>query len=287
MTAPQKPLIDAAGLASRLADPDLVILDCRHQLSDPDAGERSYGHGHIPGARHAHMDRDLSRPPKPNEGRHPLPSPAIFAQTLQRLGVSGQSSVVVYDDCGGIMAARLWWMLRWAGHTQVSVLDGGLAAWSAAGLVSERDSPPPRQGSFAPSRVRDDWVVDTAELPALLGDGCNVLVDARTVERFQGIAEPIDPVAGHIPGAKNLPIDQLLTHTGEFADAKLLRQRFAEAAGEHRAGDVIAMCGSGVTACHLLLGMEAAGLGTGRLYAGSWSEWIRDPTRPIASIPRG
>jgi thiosulfate/3-mercaptopyruvate sulfurtransferase len=278
-----KPLIRPAELASLLSDPAIVIVDCRHQLLEPGAGERSFVEGHIPGARHAHLDRDLSREPTPEEGRHPLPSPRAFAMTLESLGISNDSAVVVYDDSGSTIAARLWWMLRWVGHQDVSVLDGGMAAWSAAGLPVETGPASGPPGRYRVGDVHADWVVDTSALQDLLRTGCGVLLDARTAERFEGRAEPIDPVAGHIPGAVNLPGPRLQTREGQLESASILRARFAEVLAGRSATEVVAMCGSGVTACHLLLAMEAAGLNGGRLYAGSWSEWIRDPARPTAS----
>lgn len=279
-----KPLIEPRVLASLLGDPSLALVDCRHELSDPEAGERGYAQGHLPGARHAHLDRDLSRAPTTSEGRHPLPDPPALARTLGHLGISNRSAVVVYDDGSGMMAARLWWLLRWAGHAEVSLLNGGLKAWIAAGLPLEQAIPSEAPDSrYVIDAVRGDRVVEIPELRALLESGSACLVDARTPERFAGTTEPIDPVAGHVPGAVNLPGSRLVTASGAFEPPTVLRERFGEVIGDRPASEIIAMCGSGVTACHLLVAMEAAGLGVGRLYAGSWSEWIRDPSRPIAT----
>jgi thiosulfate/3-mercaptopyruvate sulfurtransferase len=282
-----KPLIRPTELAGLLSDPAIVVVDCRHQLLEPDAGERTFLEGHIPGARHAHLDRDLSREPTLEEGRHPLPSPDTLAKTLESLGVSNDSAVVVYDDSGSTIAARLWWMLRWVGHQNVSVLDGGMAAWLAAGLPVETGPASGRPGRYWVDDVHAEWVVDTRELQDLLRTGRGVLLDARTAERFEGRAEPIDPVAGHVPGAMNLPGPRLQTRDGLLESAGVLRARFVEVLADRPATEVVAMCGSGVTACHLLLAMETAGLNGGRLYAGSWSEWIRDPARPVASGSTG
>jgi len=278
------PLVQPSELAEHQPHADLVIVDCRHQLTRPGAGLAAYHAGHIPGAAHVDLDRDLSRRPGPMDGRHPLPSPESFAATLGGLGISNRSFVVAYDDVGGAMAARLWWMLRWVGHDMVSVLDGGIQAWSAAGLPLESGGlAGRRKAEFRYGAAKADWIVATAAVQAALASGEAVLVDARAPERFEGRVEPIDPVAGHVPGAINLPFSRLLADDGRFAGASLIAARFTEVAGDRTGRDVITMCGSGVTACHLLLAMESAGLGLGRLYAGSWSEWIRDPARPIAT----
>ena len=279
-----RPLVSPEQLAARLGEPGLVVIDCRHQLLAPEAGRRSYLEGHIPGARHAHMDEDLAKLPSATEGRHPLPSPAAFVETLRGLGLSNRSWVVAYDDGNAAMASRLWWMLRWLGHEQVSVLDGGLKAWRSANLPVEEGVHPSERGGFALGSVHTDWVVEAAQLQRLLREDRVVLIDARAPDRFHGREEPIDAVAGHIPGAINLPYERLLSEEEKFLSPQLLRQRFEEVAVVGQLPvEIVAMCGSGVTACHLLLGMDAAGLGMARLYAGSWSEWIRDRTRPVAT----
>ncbi len=277
------PLISAETLTGELTDPRLVIIDCRHDLKDPAAGSRKFEEGHIPGARHAHLDRDLARPPLASEGRHPLPVIERFVEMLRRLGISNESFVVVYDDCGGAMAARLWWMLRWLGHERVAVLDGGIAAWCALGQALEAGPiVDDGTGDFEPTAVRHDWIVTTEALETLLAQGEVLLLDARARPRYAGLVEPIDPVAGHIPGAVNLPFSDLLSERGTFEAPAVLAQRFADAFDGRPIETVVTMCGSGVTACHLQLGLEVAGLPMGRLYVGSWSEWIRDPERPIA-----
>jgi thiosulfate/3-mercaptopyruvate sulfurtransferase len=281
---PSNPLIDAASLARRLDDPGCVIVDCRFTLTDPAAGRAAYSRAHIPGARYADLDRDLARPPDPGEGRHPLPTTEDFARRLGSWGVAPDSTVVAYDEGGGAIAARLWWMLRWIGHERALVLDGGLAAWEAAKLPVEADAPRIRPTTYAPRSVDAAAVVTTAQVEPALAAG-SVLVDARGAVRYRGEQEPIDPVAGHVPGAVNRPFSENLTASGRFKDPAVLRTEIEALLGGRAAGEAIAMCGSGVTACHLLLAMAVAGLEGGRLYAGSWSEWIRDPRRPVRTGP--
>ena len=274
------PLISPTALAERLGDSAWVVVDCRFVLTDPEAGRSAYRRGHIPGARYAHLDNDLARAPRPADGRHPLPRVEDFAATLGGWGISSASSVVAYDDMSGAIAARLWWMLRWIGHRAAFVLDGGLKAWEAAGLALDSEIPRIRPVKYAARDVRGDWVVSTDRVPVELANGA-ALVDARAPERFQGIAEPIDPVAGHIPGAINWPFSESLQSDGSMRPADQLHARLEHLANQP--AGFIAMCGSGVTACHLLLAASVAGLGDGRIYVGSWSEWIRDSGRPIAT----
>lgn len=274
------PLISATALAERLGDAAWVVVDCRFVLTEPDAGHAAYLRGHIPAARYAHLDNDLAGVPGPADGRHPLPQVEDFAATLGAWGISNATSVVVYDDASGAIAARLWWMLRWAGHRAAYVLDGGLNAWERAGLPLDREIPRVRAAQYAARDVRRDWIVPTAQIPSELAKGAK-LVDARAPERFQGVTEPIDPMAGHIPGAVNWPFSDALQSDGTLCPARELRTRLGHLSDQP--GELIAMCGSGVTACHLLLAVNTAGLGDGRVYIGSWSEWIRDPGRPIAT----
>lgn len=275
-------LVEVEQLAATLDDPDLVVIDCRFDLLDPEAGRKQYAEAHIPGARYASLDDDLAREPGPDDGRHPLPHPEDFAARLEALGVSNSSFVVAHDEGAGAIAARLWWMLRWLGHERVAVLNGGLAAWRASTLPMTDRSPPFGRGSFVPERVNADWTVSVSNLEDSLGAG-NVVFDARAAPRYRGDHEPIDPVAGHIPGAENLPFSECLADDGRLLPPPELRTVFANAMRGRDADQVIAMCGSGVTACHLLLAMNRAGIGDGRLYVGSWSEWIRNPERPIAT----
>ncbi len=278
-------LINCDTLLANLHQPDWRVFDCRFDLADTRRGERAYREGHIPGAHYAHLDRDLSSPITPQTGRHPLPAVETLAAWLGAHGVDDATQVAVYDDSGGTMAVRLWWLLRWLGHPRVALLDGGWPAWSAAGLpVETRPAPPPTPAAF---RARPDGrqIVSTGEIVQQLNSGSRslLIMDARTRERFRGDAEPIDPVAGHIPGAISLPLQENLRPDGTFKTEEALRDLYLTALAGHAPGDVAAMCGSGVTACHNLLAMELAGLHGGRLYAGSWSEWIRDPSHPVAT----
>ena len=275
-------LVEVEQLAATLDDPELVVIDCRFDLLDPDAGRSQYAEAHIPGARYASLDDDLAREPGLQDGRHPLPSPDDFAARLEALGVSNSSVVVAYDEGAGAIAARLWWMLRWLGHERVAVLNGGLARWQASALPVTDRSTPFERGSFVPERVNADWIVSASELEESLKTG-NIVLDARAAPRYRGEHEPIDPVAGHISGAENLPFTECLADDGRLLPPPELRTVFANAMRGRHADHVIAMCGSGVTACHLLLAMNRAGIGDGRLYVGSWSEWIRNPQRPIAT----
>ena len=275
-------LIDAATLASQIERDDLMLFDCRAELGNPHWGEAEYARSHLPGAQFLHLDRDLSGPVSADSGRHPLPDPDAFALLLGQLGAQTVSQLVAYDQGNGAYAARLWWLARWIGHRNVAVLDGGMAAWTAAGLPVEtsRRVPVPRQ--FEANLTAGAWV-DSATVDDLRRRPGTVLVDARGSERFAGRNETIDPVAGHIPGARNAPFTGNLAADGRFLPAQALRLRWNTLLGSQPAAGMIAMCGSGVTACHNLLAMEHAGLAGARLYAGSWSEWIRDPRRPIAT----
>jgi thiosulfate/3-mercaptopyruvate sulfurtransferase len=292
-------LIDAATLAGLLARPaehaGLVLLDCRFDLTLPDAGRLAYRAAHLPGARYADLNRDLSGPITPGSGRHPLPDPAALRAFLRRAGIgatqpAGAAQVVAYDEGNGSIAARAWWLLRWLGMAQVAVLDGGFRAWVAGGNPIESGAP--EAGDAA---GRNDAAPAPASSPAplvealtagqvelALQDPRRLLVDARAPERFAGTVEPLDPVAGHVPGAVNHPFAQNLAADGRFLAADELRRRWLERLDGRAPADMIAMCGSGVTACHNLLAMHHAGLPGGRLYAGSWSEWIRDTDRPVA-----
>ncbi len=276
---PDQPLIDAATLARSLDRATTVVVDCRFNLLDPAAGRNAYERGHIPGARYADLDRDLSRTPGAGEGRHPLPNPSVLAAQLGEWGIGRDSTVVAYDEGGGAIAARLWWLLRWLGHTDSRVLDGGFAAWRAAGLPIETAQPTWEPARFEPQPAKMHWIASTAEVAALSAQ--DLLVDARGAARFRGEQEPIDPAAGHVPGAVNWPFSNALMENETFRSPEQLRHELGVLLEGRASEQVIAMCGSGVTACHVLLAMRVAGLGDGRLYAGSWSEWIRDPSRPI------
>jgi thiosulfate/3-mercaptopyruvate sulfurtransferase len=275
------PLIEAQALARALGQTGTVVVDCRFDLKDPAAGRAAYGRAHIPGARYADLDRDLSRPPRPEEGRHPLPAPADFAATLGGWGITSATTVVAYDEGSGAIAARLWWLLRWLGHGQSLVLDGGLAAWEEAGLPLEAAPPQSQPAEYRSAPVASAAVVACADIVAQQRRG-DLVVDARGAPRYRGEQEPIDPVAGHVPGARNWPFAKALTAEGRFRPADELRADLLGLLDGRSPSQLIAMCGSGVTACHLLLAMAAAGLPDGKLFAGSWSEWIRDRARPVA-----
>lgn len=271
-------LISVESLASALAEPALVIVDCRASLQDPAAGRAAYAQAHLPRAVFADLLEDLSGPIVAGKtGRHPLPRVDDLVARLRSWGIGRDSQVVVYDDAGGAFAARLWWLLRWLGHDSVALLDGGWAAWVAASQPTTRDLPLHAAGDFVP-RQRAGMLADTAEL---LQSAPRKLFDARAPERFRGDVEPIDPVAGHIPGADNLPFAGNL-RDGRFLPPAELRARFDAALAGSPPEQAIVYCGSGVTACHDVLAFAHAGLPLPRLYAGSWSEWITDPSRPIA-----
>ena len=278
-------LIDAASLRELIDDAGVAVIDCRFDLQDPEAGRRAYLRGHIQGARYADPNRDLSAPVSLSSGRHPLPTPQDFAAKLDELGVGNNTQVVAYDENNGSFAARLWWMLRWVGLSSAAVLDGGLKAWVAAGgaTVSGEETavPTANRSRFSP-RVDAAAVIDSAEVALLLRDPLRLLVDARAAERYAGVIEPIDAVAGHIAGAVNHPFTSNLGPEGRFLPAAELRRRWLERLAGREPRAMAAMCGSGVTACHNLLSLEIAGLSGAKLYAGSWSEWIRDPSRPVA-----
>jgi thiosulfate/3-mercaptopyruvate sulfurtransferase len=277
-------LLQPADLMGHLEDPEWLVLDCRFDLTDPRAGALAWSEGHVPGAVHADLERDLSGPVTPQSGRHPLPAPAAFAETLSRWGVTSRTQVVAYDASSGMFAARLWWMLRWMGHDAVAVLDGGLQAWAAAGGAQDTYRSRRPASSFS-GRPTEGMTVTAAELAGLLARGACLLIDARSPERFEGRSEPLDALAGHVPGAVNHPCQWNLRSDGRLQLPADLRERWSATLGNRTGAETVCMCGSGVTACHDLLAMEHAGIGGGRLYAGSWSEWIRDPGRPVARGP--
>jgi thiosulfate/3-mercaptopyruvate sulfurtransferase len=276
-------LIDGATLANRLGDPGLAIVDCRFRLDDVGWAERQYVDAHIPGAVYADLDRDLSGAKDGRNGRHPLPAPETLAATLGRLGIGPGIHVVAYDEDTGAFASRLWWLLRWMGHEDVAVLDGGFAAWQTEQRPTRAGRETAAARTFV-ARPRPRSVVDVGEVTTVLSGAARArLVDARAPERFRGDVEPLDRAAGHIPGAANHFFKDNLDETGRFLPADLLRTRFDRELAGTSPEDVIMYCGSGVTACHNLLAMEHAGLSGARLYAGSWSEWSSAPDRPVAT----
>lgn len=264
-----------------------VIIDCRFNLMQPAAGREAYLAGHVPGAHYADLDQDLAGARTAASGRHPLPAPEDLQRRLAAWGIRAQTPVVAYDDAGGAIAARLWWLLRWLGHERVALLDGGLPAWQREGLPVESEVPKSdvpeaaMEGSFEgrPGRMP---VLDTPALVGAATRGEVTLVDVRAADRYLGGTEPIDPVAGHIPGALNAPFAGSLDAEGRFLSPEELRRRYRAIVGDRPAGEVVFMCGSGVTACHGIFTYELAGFPGAVLYPGSWSEWIRDPARPVA-----
>ncbi len=281
-------LIEASDLANDLAihlgSAALVVVDCRFDLFAPQAGADAYARGHIPGAFYAHLDLDLAQPPTASSGRHPLPNVDTFVETLRGWGVGPESQVIVYDDSNGTTAGRLWWMLRWLGHSKVALLNGGWKQWKARSGPQTDLAPQRATGAFSARADRRQWV-STDEISVLIGRSELMLVDARATDRFDGRNEPVDAIAGHVPGARSHPLTLNLDTDGRFLAPDELRRRWLRTLGAASAQSAIAMCGSGVSACHNLLALELAGLGSARLYPGSWSEWIRDRARPIATSP--
>ena len=282
-------LIEPAELARHLGDPDWAIVDCRFDLARPGWGAQAFAASHIPHALYAHLDEHLSAPRTAGSGRHPLPQIEGLAATFGRWGIDERVAVIAYDQGSGAFAARLWWLLRWLGHVEVAVLNGGLAAWERAGLPLSTESVrrAPRRFTARPDprMLASGNEVAAAALSGALTRGQQLLVDARSADRFAGENETIDPVAGHIPGARNHPFAGNIDAHGRFLEARLLRRSWDNTLRGVPPPRLIAMCGSGVTASHNLLALEVAGLPGARLYAGSWSEWITDPAHPIARGP--
>jgi len=264
--------------------PEWRLFDCRHDLAKPYLGEQQYAQAHIRGALFAHLDRDLSAPPNGRNGRHPLPDPASFVAWLGRQGLRPGDQVVAYDANNGAMASRLWWMLRWVGHDAVTVLDGGLAKWLAEGREVTAEVPSFLATDYV-GRLRTQMSVEVDAVEQHLGATDMLLLDARAPERFLGAAEPIDPVAGRIPGAYNRFNGENLASNGTFKEPATLKKELGALLGGRDPAEVVHYCGSGVAACHNLLAMEIAGLHGSRLYAGSWSEWIAEARRPQAKGP--
>jgi len=277
---PYTTLISVSDLIHSLTDH--LIIDCRFDLTNTTQGEQQYQQGHIPGAQYAHLDHQLSSAITANSGRHPLPDFGSLIEQIRAWGIGNSTQVIAYDDNGGAYASRLWWLLRALGHTSVAVLNGGMSAWISAGGKLETNSPEITPGDFQAKLRRDSWW-DVDELQQhLIAKDC-VLIDARSRERFEGISEPIDPVAGHIPGSANLFIADNIGEDGLIIDAQLLRKNYLSVIGDTEPSQVIHNCGSGVFACFGILCMEIAGLNGSKLYPGSWSEWIQDPSREIAT----
>jgi thiosulfate/3-mercaptopyruvate sulfurtransferase len=282
-------LIEPSELAAHLGDPEWAIIDCRFDLARPEWGAQAWAAGHIPHALYAHLDHDLSGPRTPLSGRHPLPDVQTLAATFGRFGIAAGVQVIAYDQGAGAYAARLWWLLRWLGHHRVAVLNGGFAAWERAGLPlsSAVEHRAPRRFIPAPDArmLASGTEVAAAVDSGALGRGAVVLVDARSADRFAGQNETLDTVAGHIPGARNHPFAGNHDAQGRLLSREPLRRAWQETLRGQSPQQVIAMCGSGVTACHNLLALEVAGLSGARLYGGSWSEWICDPAHAVALGP--
>ncbi|QQB34810.1 sulfurtransferase [Achromobacter deleyi] len=276
-------LISAADLATHLGAADVRVFDVRHDLTNHAAGRDAYAAGHIPGARYLDHETELAAPRTGRNGRHPLPDRGQFGALMAAHGVTPQTLVVAYDASGGMYAAHLWWMLRWLGHDRVAVLDGGWQAWQAAGLPTSTEAAAPvwAGAPVTPAAPR----VGSVDVQAVLDNIARpafTVIDARAANRYRGEVEPMDPVAGHIPGALNRPNGQNLQADGRFKDAAQLREEFTTLLDGRDPAAIVHQCGSGITACHNLLSMEIAGLAGSRLYPGSWSEWCSDPSRPVA-----
>ncbi len=278
-------LVSPIQIMGHLEDPSWVVLDCRFTLTNPESGRAAYLRGHIPGARYVHLEEDLSGPVTPTSGRHPLPDPRRLAEKLGACGVDGTKQVVAYDDSFGSIAGRLWWLLRWLGHDAVALLDGGLQRWQREGLPMTAEHPYVPPAVLTPRPNNALWVDERQVMERLRRPAIGGLVDARSPERFHGEREPLDPVAGHIPGAVNHPYEDNLDFSGNFLPPEELRKIYRKVLNGTPPEENIQMCGSGVTACHNLLAMEIAGLSGSRLYPGSWSAWITDPSRPIVTLP--
>lgn len=280
-------IITVDELSGLLGSDTCRIVDCRFDLTRPEVGRQQYEAGHIPGALFADLDGDLAAPTTRTSGRHPLPDVEDFAALVSSWGVDNRTQVVVYDGGSGGLAARLWWLFRWARHESVALLDGGMAAWQAAGGPLEQEQPVYTRSEFSFDPDKSQVISTTEVIDNLTGPATFQLVDARDSDRFRGLREPIDPVAGHIPGALNLPFTQSLDERGSWRDREELGAMWRELLADAGELPPVAMCGSGVTACHLAVSAQLAGLPLPRIYVGSWSEWIRDPQRPVAPATTG
>lgn len=282
MAKSNRPIIQVETLAAHLQDPEWVIVDCRFDLMNPTAGGDAYRNGHIAGAFYTDLDRDLAGPADYHSGgRHPLPRADDLARLFGSWGLTPGKQLVAYDDAAGAVAARLWWLLRWFGHERVAILDGGLQAWLAAGNTLDTAQPAVHTGRYdgTPGHMK---VIDADGVTTGLAADQLILLDARAPARFRGQQEPLDPVAGHIPGAVNVPFQDNLTAEGRFRPAAELRAHYQEILASRSTAETACMCGSGVTACHTLIALEHAGLPGASLYVGSWSDWISIDARPIA-----
>jgi len=274
-------LISSDLLEANLTNQKWVIIDCRFDLSDTISGEQSYKEHHIPGAVYAHLDRDLSGTPTGRNGRHPLPAIAVMEDTFGKLGINHETQVVAYDESNGIFASRLWWMLRYLGHDAVAVLDGGITKWIQEAKPLQKTLEGRNRVVFT-ANPHPEMLVGASQVQVLLGDSTRRILDARAPDRYAGGTEPLDAVAGHIPGAMNHHYGHNVTEEGSFIEPAKLRLIYDQLLQDIQPSRLVCYCGSGVTACHNLLAMEHAGLSGAKLYAGSWSEWCSDPGRPVA-----
>ena len=275
-------IISVEDLNKNLNTQDWLIFDCRFILKDPEGGLKKFNQGHIPGAQYVDMDKDLASPMTSTSGRHPLPNPEELINKLQSWGVNNSSQIICYDDMSGAFAARMWWLLKWLGHNNIAVLDGGIEKWTAKNVPLETDTQQRAAGSFSGQANNDMWVNVEFVQKELEQDKINLL-DARSVERFTAKDTKTDPVAGHVPGAMSYPFAENLSKQGVFLPSEELHKRFTPIVSNPENKELINMCGSGVTACHNLLAMSIAELPMTRLFVGSWSEWIKDKSRPVAT----
>ena len=275
-------IISANELNSIINDDNVRVFDCRFSLKDPQGGLKNYQQGHLPNAQFADMDTQLSSAMTETSGRHPLPDAQTFVSQLKAWGVNNDTQVIAYDDMSGAFAARLWWMMRWLGHENVAVLDGGMQKWTEAGYSLSQDEASYSEGSFN-GVANMDWVVDIDFVQSELAAGNITLIDARSADRYTAKDQKTDPVPGHVPGATNLPFPGNLTKDGLFEAPDVIKQRFVNVIQDQPLTNVTNMCGSGVTACHNLLAQAVAGLPPTKIFIGSWSQWIRDPARPVAT----
>jgi thiosulfate/3-mercaptopyruvate sulfurtransferase len=276
-------IISAQQLNTIISDDNVRVFDCRFSLKDSQGGLKSYQSGHLPMAQFADMDTQLSSAMTRTSGRHPLPDASVFLAQLKAWGINKDTQVIVYDDISGAFAARLWWMMRWMGHEKVAVLDGGMQQWTQQGLALNQDKVEFAAGDFSGS-ANMDWLVDIDTVREQLDANKITLIDARAADRFTGKDKNIDPVPGHIPGSNNLPFGGNLTKDGMFEASDIINQRFTKIIQDQALTNVVNMCGSGVTACHNLLAQAVAGIPPTKIFIGSWSQWIKDPSRPVNCV---
>jgi len=278
-----KTIISAEDLIKNIKNKEFMVFDCRCDIKDASYGIDQYTEGHIPNAVFVDIDNDLANKKTSTSGRHPLPDPKILAEKLSNWGMSNTKQVVIYDDAGGAFAGRMWWVLKWLGHEKTALLDGGLGAYMAAGGKLTSEITASENASFDIS-INDSMHATLQEVEDAQYRMDKLIIDARSKERYLGIKDMVDPIAGHIPGAISHPLGVNLNKTGCFKSAEELKLQFSKILGDTKSEDIISMCGSGITACHNILAMEIAGVKNVRLYVGSWSEWITDKARPIATI---